>query len=320
MDVSLTNLSLDRSGRRVLGIPTLDFPSGSVTAVFGPNGSGKTTLLRCMAGLEHPGGSVRIGDRAVQRGDMRVAIAFQEPVFVRGSVRENLALGLGFRGVTATEQAERIRAIGEECGLGHVLERPASALSSGEAQRASLARALALSAPVTLLDEPLSGFDRIGRIRMLEEIPALLAAHASTAIIVTHDREEAFRLADRLVLLVGGRVTACGPAGAIYRAPPDVESARLLGYTVISHGGRAVGFPPGALRKGPGPVSFALTVAREVDMGSHRHLIGRVVNGGDMAPTAELRLDHEEAGAEPGTELVVHPAHWIEFPGPGVGT
>ena len=199
-----------------------------------------------------------------------------------------------------------------ECGLEAVLDRPAGRLSSGEAQRANLARTLALAAPVTLLDEPLSGFDRIGRARMLEEIPALLAAHATTAVVVTHDREEAFRLADRLVLLVGGRVIASGPAGPIYRRPPDEESARLLGYTVVSLGPGTIGFPPGALRRGPGELAFPIVVVRTVDMGNHRHLIGRVRHS-DEAVTADLRLDPSDPGEPPGTELLVHPARWIEF-------
>lgn len=314
MVVRVTDLQFDRSGRRVLDVPLLEFPSGSVTAVFGPNGSGKTSLLRCIAGLERPRGDVTIAGAPVRRGDPRVALAFQEPVFLHDTVRTNIALGLDLRGVSRQDRDERIMRMAGECGLAAVLDRPAANLSAGEAQRANLARTLALAAPVTLLDEPLSGFDRIGRVRMLEEIPALLASHAATAIIVTHDREEAFRLADRLVLLVAGRVIASGPAGRIYRNPPDAESARLLGYTVVGESDRAIGFPPGALRRGAGAISLRFVVVREVDMGNHRHLIGRVVHGADSAP-AELRLETQEPGEAADTELVVHPEKWVEFAG-----
>ncbi|HEX6645485.1 MAG TPA: ATP-binding cassette domain-containing protein [Gemmatimonadales bacterium] len=316
MHVSLSGLRIDRGGRRILDIATLDFPPGTVTAVFGPNGSGKTTLLRALAGLERSDGAVTIGGRPVSRGDRRVAIAFQEPVFVRGTVRANLALGLELRGVPARESDTRLASVAAACGIAGLLERSPRELSTGEAQRVNLARALALAAPVTLLDEPLSGFDRIGRSRMLEEVPALLAAHAATAVVVTHDREEAFRLARRLVLLIDGRVAAAGDAAVIYRAPPDAESARLLGYTVVPAAGRLVGFPPGALRHGQGPAQFELTVTREVDMGNHRHLVG-VTDAEAGAIVAEIRLAEGEPAAAPGTRITVHPSRWVDFPVPG---
>lgn len=319
MEVSLRGVSLERSGRVVLDIPSLEFPAGSVTAVFGPNGSGKTSLLRCIAGLERFRGTVAIDGVEVVRGDRRVALAFQEPVFLRESVRANLSLGLALRGVLPGERGVRLTAMARECGLTAVLERPAAELSSGEAQRANLARTLALAAPVTLLDEPLSGFDRIGRVRMLEEIPALLAAHATTAIIVTHDREEAYRLADRLVLLVAGRVVAAGSAGEIYRHPPDAESALLLGYTVVPLGSRLIAFPPGALLRGPGEITFRIIVDREVDMGNHRHLLGHVRDA-PRRVAVEVRLDPEARAEVPGTELDVHPTRWIELTGGGSGS
>src|SRR5919109_3143150 len=225
MDVSVEGLLFEREGRRVLDIGALGFEEGSITAVFGPNGSGKTTLLRLVGGLEKPtAGGVRIGGTAVN-GDptsrRQVAFAFQEAVFVRGSVRDNLDLALRLRDVPPEQRIWRLTEAARECGLELLLDRAARQLSTGEAQRANLARALSLRAPVTLLDEPLSGIDRLTRLQLLDDLPRMLGTFASTTILVTHDREEAFRLADRLVVLVDGRVHAAGPKAEVYARPRD---------------------------------------------------------------------------------------------------
>jgi ABC-type sugar transport system ATPase subunit len=280
MHVSVEGLRFARAGRLVLDIPSLVFPEGSTTAVFGPNGSGKTTLLRLIGGLERPtAGLVWIGDQPVN-GNLasrrRVAIAFQEAVFVRGSVRGNLDLALRLRDVTPEERTWRLTEAARECGLELLLDRPARQLSAGEAQRANLARALALRAPVTLLDEPLSGIDRLTRLQLLDDLPRMLGTFAATTILVTHDRQEAFRLADHLVVLVDGRVHAAGPKAEVYARPPDQATAELLGYTVVCKDGRTLGVPPGAWAIGGEGESFALAVERVVDMGNHLHVVGRI--------------------------------------------
>jgi ABC-type sugar transport system ATPase subunit len=295
MDVTLDGVRVVRGGRTVLDVSSLAFLSGSTTAVFGPNGSGKTTLLRVVAGLESPGrgaGRVRIGRSDPARGESppRSALAFQEPVFVAGSVRRNLALALGLRHLSPEEQVARIAEVAAECGILGVLDRPARQLSGGEAQRANLARALALRAPVTLLDEPLSGIDRIARTQLLDDLPRLLATFATTTILVTHDREEAFRLADHLVILVDGVVRASGSKGAVYRAPADRTVAELLGYTVLPLGGGLIAVPAGGLRLNGRVPSFTLHVERVVDMGNHPHVVGRV---------GDVRVDLRLAAGDP---------------------
>jgi thiamine transport system ATP-binding protein len=298
MEVAVEGLRFVRDGRTVLDIPALAFPDGSTTAVFGPNGSGKTTLLRLVAGLERPtAGTVRIGGGAVERtpaSRRAVAFAFQQAVFVGGSVRANLDLALRLRGVDPPAREWRIEEVSRECGIGGILDRPARQLSGGEAQRVNLARALALRAPVTLLDEPLAGIDRLSRRQLLDEIPRLLTTFAATSLLVTHDREEAFRLADRLVVLVAGAVRAEGPKAEVYGRPPDRDVAALLGYTVVESAGRFVAVPAGGWRPGTGQPAFELQVERVVDMGDHRHILGWVAGArvdvrlqpGDPAPAA----------------------------------
>jgi thiamine transport system ATP-binding protein len=305
MDVSVTDLYLSKGGRTVLQIPGLIFPSGTTTAVFGPNGSGKTTLLRVIAGLEQPmRGEVRLGGSRVgrdQESRRRIGMAFQSAVFLRGSVRQNLDIALRLREVSASERKSRIEDAAQECGVAHLLDRPARQLSAGEAQRANVARALALRAPVTLLDEPLSGVDRIARNQLLADLPRLLAKFAATTILVTHDREEAFRLADRLVIVIAGEIRAAGPKSWIYAHPPDRETAELLGYTVLPVDGRLVAIAPGSLRPGNGTLAFMLTVEGVIDMGNHLHIVGTIEN-----ERVDLRLAAGVAPPLEGTRLRVH--------------
>jgi ABC-type sugar transport system ATPase subunit len=314
MDVTLEGVAVVRGGRTVLDLSALSFLSGTTTAVFGPNGSGKTTLLRVVGGLERPrSGAVRIGGEAPGRADGRAprhAFAFQEQVFLGGTVRRNLDLALALHRVPPDERLVRIAEVSGECGIAAVLDRPARQLSGGEAQRVNLARALALRAPVTLLDEPLSGIDRLARTQLLDDLPRLLATFATTTILVTHDREEAFRLADHLVILVDGVVRAAGSKGAVYRDPRDAVVATLLGYTVLPCDARRIAVPPGGLRLGGmQPPAFALRVERVVDMGNHPHLVGRV---GDVR--VDLRLGAGETVPTPGTEVRVGATSFVALP------
>jgi ABC-type sugar transport system ATPase subunit len=306
MDVSITDLSITKNGRPVLQIPGLRFPSGTTTAVFGPNGSGKTTLLRAIAGLERPdGGQLRVGGVAVdERPATRqlVGMAFQNSVFLRGSVRHNLDLALRLRHVSSPERRARIEEAADECGIAHLLDRSARRLSTGEAQRVNLARALALRAPVTLLDEPLSGIDRIARKQLLAELPGLLAKFTSTTILVTHDREEAFRLADRLVVLIAGAVKASGVKTSVYNHPPDRATAELLGYTVLPLEGSLMAVPPGGLRPGLfGRPEFRVAVEQVIDMGNHLHVVGMIGND-----RVDFRLPSGVAAPETGSTFTVH--------------
>ncbi|MFN0095264.1 MAG: ATP-binding cassette domain-containing protein [Dehalococcoidia bacterium] len=280
MDLHVAGLTVHRGARQVLAIPELVLPGGSTTALVGPNGAGKSTLLRVMAGLERPSaGSVTFDGATSARPDAlrrRVAYAFQRAVFLSGSVEDNFRLALSLRGIPAAEWAARIADVAEVFGVSHLLGRRTSRLSGGEAQRVNLARALALRAPLTLLDEPLAGFDSPTRRALLHDLPAMLRRFATTLVVVTHDRDEALRLAGRLVILIDGRVRAEGDRARIFSHPPDADVAAFLGYTIIQRATETLAIAPRALRMGDGDVAFSFAVDDVLDFGGRREAWGRI--------------------------------------------
>jgi ABC-type sugar transport system ATPase subunit len=277
MNVLIEGVVFRRGARTVVDIPWLALREGATTALIGPNGAGKSTVLRLIAGLERPqAGCVLVGGRPGGADPARVAYAFQAATFISGSVRKNVDLALRLRGLPGSERATRIGEAAEACGITALLDRPARRLSGGEAQRANLARALALRAPVTLLDEPLSGLDAPGRRQLLHDLPAMLRRFATTTIVVTHDRDEALRLADDLVVLIEGRVRAAGQRATVFGAPPDGATAAFLGYTLIPGDACIVAVSPRALRPGRGDFTFEMEVEDVLDYGVRREAWGSI--------------------------------------------
>ncbi len=315
MEVRVDGLRFFRGRRLVLDVPSLAFAGRRTTALLGPNGAGKSTLLRLIAGLEEPGGgSVTVGGMAAlgaRRSRNVVSYAFQEPVFLAGSVRANLDLGLRLRGLDQPARAARVREAADACGIANLLDRSAQRLSGGEAQRASLARALCLRAPLTLLDEPLTGLDGPARRQLLHDLPRLLREFATTTILVTHDRDEALRIADDLVVLIAGHSRAAGPKADVIHRPPDPETAAFLGYTVIPTDAGLMAVAPGALRPGPGDVQVDIAVEDVIDLATHREVSG-------LAGNVRVVLPLPPGHPDPGPVLLVSApaASVIHFPGP----
>jgi ABC-type sugar transport system ATPase subunit len=305
MHVEFEEVRFERHGRRVLEIPALRVRGGRITAILGPNGSGKTTLLRLIAALERPcGGQILIGGAPV-RQDLstrrHIAYVFQEQVFLRRSVRANLELGLRLRGVSRGETRTRIAEAANLLGIAAILDRPANALSGGEARRASLARALCLRAPLVLLDEPLAGLDGPTYARLLDELPQLLTSFGATTLLVTHDRHEALRLGEDLVVLIDGRVHASGDKREVVTQPAGTAAAEVLGYSVLIDNGRPVAIPPDGLKLGPGKPEFWMVVEDVLGLVDRREIVGRV---GDV----RVRVGLPEAATppRPGERLCVH--------------
>jgi thiamine transport system ATP-binding protein len=196
-----------RLGDRWLCPPqTFSVTDGEIVALLGPSGSGKTTLLRCIAGIVEPTiGHINIGGQtmtSVPTHKRKVAMVFQDHVlFPHLSVSGNIGIGLRAARVPKAERQARIDALLDLIGLRDRATDSVGVLSGGEAQRVALARALAPRPDVLLADEPLSALDPELRNRLAADLRAIVRAQGTTAIVVTHDRDEAARLADRIVTL-----------------------------------------------------------------------------------------------------------------------
>jgi ABC-type sulfate/molybdate transport systems ATPase subunit len=233
--LSLRGIRHRRGGRDVLEIDRLDLAAGDRLAVLGPNGAGKTTLLRLMAGLEAPSaGVVEVdgvrtvhADASVRR---RIAYATQRAGLLSTSVIRNVELPLRWRGMARAARRTAALTALRRLGVEHLADRPAPALSGGEAQRVSLARALALEPQLLLLDEPAAGLDAEARRSFLDDLAALLADRSITVVHVSHRPDEALRLADRVTVLVEGAVRQVAEPSRLLREPRDATVARLVGY------------------------------------------------------------------------------------------
>ena len=238
----LANVRVSYDGTDALDVPSLEVYQGEVLAVIGPNGGGKSTLLRVLGLLERPArGEVSFRDRPVDAARAlderrRIAMVFQQPLLADMTVAENVALGLGFRGVGAEEREARLGRWLERLNIAPLREQRARTLSGGQAQRVALARALVLDPDVLLLDEPFSGLDEPTRAALLPDLAAILRADRVTTVFVSHDRSEARALADRVAVLMRGRIQQLDATARVFQAPVSEEVARFVGVETIVTG------------------------------------------------------------------------------------
>ncbi len=232
--IEVRDLLVERGGRPVLDIAAFDVSRGLVTAVIGPNGSGKSTLLGVLQLLIKPRRGQLLLDGAPMWSDAlatrrRLAAAFQEPLLLNTSVLKNLETALGLRKLPRKQRRPRALHWLGRFGVEHLADRHARALSGGEAQRVSLARAFSLEPEVLLLDEPFSALDAPTRAALIDDFASIISDTAVTTVIVTHDRDEALRLADRVAVLIDGSVRQIGTPGAVFGAPADEDVAAFVG-------------------------------------------------------------------------------------------
>ncbi|VFR25842.1 Glycerol-3-phosphate ABC transporter, ATP-binding protein UgpC (TC 3.A.1.1.3) [plant metagenome] len=208
--------------------------AGTLTVLLGPSGCGKSTTLRMIAGLDTPtAGTVVIGGRDVTQlppSQRRISMVFQSyALFPHLSVRENILFGLKVRREPARDHAARLQRVARLLGLDALLDRKPSQLSGGQQQRVALGRAVISEAPVCLMDEPLSNLDAQLHHDMRREIRALQRQLGITMVYVTHDQTEAMSMADKVVLLNGGRIEQHDTPDALYARPASEFAARFIG-------------------------------------------------------------------------------------------
>ena len=198
--------------RTVLRDVDVALAPGEIAAVVGPSGCGKSTLLRLIGGLDEPTrGSITLDGGTARAHDESTAIAFQEPRLLPWrTIAQNIALGLP-RGTKPKRAKERVAELLDLVGLTHAAGQRPREVSGGMAQRASLARALARSPRVLLLDEPFGALDALTRLKMHDLLLDIHRAQPTTVLMVTHDVEEALYLADRVLLLRNLHATTAQP-------------------------------------------------------------------------------------------------------------
>jgi ABC-type sugar transport system ATPase subunit len=213
---------------------SVDIHDREIVTIVGPSGCGKSTLLRIIAGLEQPtSGMVWIDEQAVNTVPTRfrnLAMVFQSyALYPHMSCYENLALNLRFKKIAASEIHRRVQETARTLEIQELLQKKPKELSGGQRQRVALGRALIRNPRAFLFDEPLSNLDALLRERVRHELKELFHRIQATAVYVTHDQVEALTLADRVVVLDGGKVQQIGSPDELYRSPNNVFVASFIG-------------------------------------------------------------------------------------------
>ncbi len=313
----------------------LTVPAGSFTAILGPSGSGKTTLLRLLAGFERAdAGTIAIGDRVVDGpGSTHIPperrqigyVPQEGALFPHLSVAANVGFGLPARERRGPRTAELL----ESVGLGGLGSRYPHQLSGGQQQRVALARALAIRPEVVLLDEPFASLDAHMRASVRADVQRICREAGTTAILVTHDQDEALSMADRVAVLRDGRIVQYAAPQDLYTLPADPALARFIGDANLLEGsvpeaasgavdtilGRlALDRAPGAAGTPAGPVTVLIRpeqleiLAVPPDRGGDRNgcLTGRVVACEYYGHDAVVRVQPDDQ--PDGTEVIVRTA------------
>ena len=285
----------------------LEVADGETVALLGPNGAGKTTVLRALAGLQPlDRGRVELDGAvlddvaagvSVPTAARSICVVFQDHLlFPHLSALDNVAFGLRARGVGREEARAAAGRWLERLGIAVTSPARPAALSGGQAQRVALARALAFGPALLLLDEPLAALDAQSRSHVRRELRQHLDTFAGSRVLVTHDPVDALVLADRLVVVEGGRVTQEGSGAEVARRPRTPYVAELLGLNLLAGvavGGDAVRLASGALLvvADPPPSGAVAVVVRPQAVTLHRRQPEGSARNAWVTSVADLEAD-----------------------------
>ncbi|HHR1328153.1 ABC transporter ATP-binding protein [Klebsiella aerogenes] len=247
IELSVDNLHLTYGDNPVLKGVSMELKRGEVVSLLGPSGSGKTTLLRAVAGLEKPtAGRITIGNNVVYDGsphseipaeERNLGLVFQSyALWPHKTVFDNVAYPLKLRKVASGEIKQRVQSVLEQLGLGHLGNRHPHQLSGGQQQRVAIGRALVYNPPVILLDEPLSNLDAKLREEARVFLRELIIKLGLSALMVTHDQNEAMAISDRILLLNNGVIEQQGTPQEMYGNPATLFAAEFMGSNNRLHG------------------------------------------------------------------------------------
>jgi multiple sugar transport system ATP-binding protein len=331
-EVTIRALKKSYGGLQVVHGLDLDIVDGEFVVLVGPSGCGKSTLLRMIAGLEEvSSGDIRIGERRVNNlppSERDIAMVFQNyALYPHKTVGANMGFALKMRGMDKAEIDQRVKRAAEVLGLTPYLDRYPRALSGGQRQRVAMGRAIVRDPQVFLFDEPLSNLDAKLRVQMRTEIRELHQRLKTTTVYVTHDQIEAMTMADKIVVMQGGKIEQVGAPLELYDRPANTFVASFIGSPsmnmiegvvqggAVRAGGAMLPLPPGMAvaegreiiygirpeNLGESAIGIQGTIAVVEPTGSETHVVVRI-EGRELVAVFRDRINHR-----PGDRITLAP-------------